>query len=114
MGWHCVGLGEGRVLSGHSDCGCGWESLGSLSSELHGLHERLVSTRLLTKCKEGLIKRQRANALVPLGGTLTGLVHRGTCVGDVPRAPPAHALSISFSGGLVHRLDFTRAAQASH
>lgn len=54
------------MLSGHLDSGCGWGWLGSLSSELHGLHERLVSTRLLTKCKECLIKRQRANGPGPV------------------------------------------------
>lgn len=78
MGWHCVGWGEGRVLSGHSDSGCGWGSLGSHSSELLGLHERLVSTRPLTKCKECWIKRQRANG--------PGPVRRGT---DRPRCTGA-------------------------
>lgn len=53
-------------------------------------------------------------ALVPLGGALIGPGARGTCVGDVPRAPPAHAQSISFSGGLFHCPDFTRVAQAGH
>lgn len=107
------------MLGGHADSGWGgarWAVPGKLAQlgAAWTAREAPFPPGSSLNAKSARWRGHAQMARVQLDGALPGPGARGTRTGDISRAPPAHAQSVSFPGGLFHSPDFTRAAPAGH